>query len=143
MVYLSSLKLKTVNCMYNFHHKCRVTRGTKEVKIPWDGNWKHIPHSNVCRVLQKTTYCQFRCVHRTSPPPPQQWWRPDSHHALVKFIKHTKFKILRGGVGGLNFRNIPFYLLTSHCSFSMECELPSHQYQYLGNCPPTPPLTQH
>ena len=38
-VYLSSLKLKTVNYMYHFHHKWRVTRGTKQIKIPWDGNW--------------------------------------------------------------------------------------------------------
>ena len=37
-VYLSSLKLKTVNYMDHFQHKRHVTRGTKEVKIPWDGN---------------------------------------------------------------------------------------------------------
>ena len=53
------------------------------------------------------------------------------------------------------YQNINFWLIRSHVtqpseitfyeidSMKVKGEANLDQYQYLGNCPPTPPLTQH
>ena len=70
MVYLSSLKLKTVNCMYNFHHKCCVTRGTKEAKF------LGMVTESISHIQMYVGYCKRPLIANSGvytelhPPPP-------------------------------------------------------------------------
>ena len=77
--------------------------------------------------------------------------------AYLKNIKHSSLHLERKSAGLVDLRHNLYVETHNYCSLlrtyhvcqkmSQQTFAPNEgfwdQYQYLGNCPPTPPLTQH